>query len=168
MGFIDVVFSVLLCYALYKGLKNGFFIEVSSFVALFVGIYIALKFSFFIQGVLQAKVNWSPKYIQIVAFGLTFLLVVIGIIVLGRILTKMADIAQLSWANKLAGAFFSVLKAVLFLSVFILFFEKINGNNLFLNQETLDTSIFYSPIKELSAAVYPQIEEIYDSFTTEN
>jgi len=165
MGFIDVVFSVFLCYSLYKGLKNGFFIEVASFVALFIGIYIALKFSFFTQDFLQTKVSWDPKYIQIVAFGLTFLLVVIGIIILGRVLTKMADVAQLSWANKLAGAFFSILKSVLFLSVFILFFEKINGTNLFIAQETLDASIFYSPIKEFSSIVYPQIEEIYNSLT---
>jgi membrane protein required for colicin V production len=77
----------------------------------------------------------------------------------------MADVAQLSWANKLAGAFFSILKSVLFLSVFILFLEKINGTNLFIAQETLDASIFYSPIKEFSSIVYPQIEEIYNSLT---
>ena len=160
---MDLVFAVLLCLALYKGLKNGLFVEVASLVALIVGIFLALNFSFLVQGVLETKVSWNPKYIQIVAFGLTFLLVVIGIYLSAKLLTKMADFAQLGWMNKLAGAFFSVLKTILTLSVVILFFEKINVNHTLIEQETLDNSVFYNPIKEVSAFIYPQIETIYES-----
>jgi membrane protein required for colicin V production len=160
---MDLVFAVLLCLALYKGLKNGLFVEVASLVALIVGIFLALKFSFLVQGVLETKVSWEPKYVQMVAFGLTFLLVVIGIHLSAKVLTKMADFAQLGWMNKLAGAFFSVLKTILTLSIVILFFEKINVNNTIVEQETLDNSVFYNPIKEVSAFIYPQIETIYES-----
>ena len=45
MSFIDIVFAVLLGFAVYKGLKNGLFVEVASFVALILGIYLAIKFS---------------------------------------------------------------------------------------------------------------------------
>ena len=62
---MDVVFAVLLCLSLYKGLKNGLFVEVASLVALIVGIFLALKFSYLVQGVLETKVSWEPKYIQI-------------------------------------------------------------------------------------------------------
>ena len=75
----------------------------------------------------------------------------------------MADFAQLGWMNKLAGAFFSVLKTILALSIVILFFEKINVKNAIIEQETLDNSIFYNPIKEVAAFIYPQIETIYES-----
>ncbi|MCD8518789.1 MAG: CvpA family protein, partial [Flavobacterium sp.] len=45
MSFIDIVFAVLLGFAVYKGLKNGLFVEVASLVALVAGIYLAIKFS---------------------------------------------------------------------------------------------------------------------------
>lgn len=45
----------------------------------------------------------------------------------------------------------------------ILFFEKIKVNNTIVEQETLDNSVFYNPIKEVSAFIYPQIETIYES-----
>ena len=65
----------------------------------------------------------------------------------------------------MAGAGFSVLKTILALSIVILLFEKINVNNMLVKEETLNDSIFYNPTKEISAFVYPQIEEWYEGFS---
>jgi len=81
------------------------------------------------------------------------------------LLTKIVDFAYLGWINRLAGAGFSVLKTVLALSIVILLFEKINLNNILAKQETLEESIFYNPTKEISAFVYPQIEEWYEGLS---
>lgn len=161
MSFIDIIFAVLLSIALYKGIKNGLFVELASLVALVVGIFVAIKFSYLIKGILETKVSWEPKYIEIVAFALTFLIVVVIIHLSAKLLTKIADFAYLGWLNKLAGAVFSCLKTILALSVVILVFEKINLNNMLVKQETLDESIFYNPTKEISAFLYPKIEEWY-------
>lgn len=162
MTFIDIVFTLLFCYALYKGIKNGLFVELASLIALFIGIYITLKFSYVVKTFLETKVSWDANYIQIAAFAFTFLLVVVGIHLLAKILTKMLDLAYLGWINKLAGAFFSLLKSILMLSVVLLFFEKMNVNNIIVKQETLDNSIFYNPIKKVAAFVFPHIEELYE------
>lgn len=161
MSFIDIIFAILLCIALYKGIKNGLFVELASLVALVVGIFVAIKFSYLAKGILETKVSWEPKYIEIVAFAVTFLLVVLVIHLSAKLLTKVADFAYLGWLNKLAGAVFSCLKTILLLSVVILVFEKINLNNMLVKQETLDDSIFYNPTKEISAFLYPKIEEWY-------
>ena len=163
MSFIDIIFAVLLCIALYKGIKNGLFVELASLVALIVGIFVAIKFSYLIKGILETKVSWEPKYIEITAFALTFLIVVVAIHLSAKLLTKIADFAYLGWLNKLAGAVFSCLKTILALSVVILVFEKINLNNMLVKQETLDESIFYNPTKEISAFLYPEIEEWYEN-----
>lgn len=162
MSFIDIVFAVLLCYALYKGIKNGLFVELASLIALVAGIFVAIKFSYLVKNILETKVSWEPKYIEITAFALTFILVVVIIYLSAKLLTKIADFAYLGWINKLAGALFSVLKTILLLSVVILLFEKININNTLVKQETLDESIFYNPTKAISAFLYPKIEEWYE------
>ena len=51
------VFAVLLGFSVYKGFKNGFFVEVASFVGLLVGIYFALKFS-----------NWMGAFFSEIVF----------------------------------------------------------------------------------------------------
>lgn len=166
MPFIDIVFAVFFSYALYKGIKNGLFVELASLVALIVGIFIAIKFSGFTKKIIENKVTWDPKYIEIIAFALTFIAVVIGIHFLAKICTKIADFAFLGWINKIAGAAFSLTKTILALSVVILFFEKINVNNMIAKQETLDNSMFYNPIKKVSEFVFPQIEELYEGFNS--
>lgn len=162
MTFFDILLAAFLAYAFYKGLKNGLFVELSSFVSLIIGIYVALKFSYFIQNLIQNAVTWQPKYIQIAAFGLTFLAVVTGIHLLAKFFTSLADFAYLGWINKLSGAGFSVLKTVLALSIVFHLFQKININNIIVKQQTLDNSIFYNPIQEVSKWMYPSLEASYE------
>ena len=162
MSFIDIIFAALLAYAIYKGLKNGLFVEIASLLALVVGIFVAIKFSHIVRAVIETKVSWDPKYIEITAFALTFIAVIIVIHLSAKLLTKIVDFAYLGWINRLAGAGFSILKTVLALSIVILLFEKININNMLVKQETLDESVFYNPTKEISAFIYPQIEEWYE------
>lgn len=164
MSFLDMILGALLAFSLYKGIKNGLFVEVASFVSLLLGIYLAIKFSSLMKEIIVKHVSWNPSTIQVTAFLLTFILVVIGVYFLAKILTGIADFAFLGWANKLGGGFFRVLKTILILSIIIALFEKINFNNTFAKQETLDKSFFYNPVKKVAAFAYPSIEKWYDTF----
>ncbi|BFM42743.1 CvpA family protein [Flavobacterium sp. CFS9] len=164
MSFFDIIVAALLAFSLYKGIKNGLFVEVASFISLLLGIYIAIKFSSFMKELIIKHVSWNPNTIQVTAFVLTFILVVIGIYFLAKILTGIADFAFLGLPNKLGGGFFRVLKTILILSIFIALFEKINFNNTFAKKETLDHSIFYNPVKKVAAFVYPSVEKWYGEF----
>ena len=164
MSFIDIVFTALLGYALFTGLKNGLFVEIASFGSLIIGIFVAIKFSHIIRLALEDLIKVNPKYIEFVAFAITFLLVVVGIYFLAKIFTSIASFAFLGWLNKLGGAVFSLLKTVLMLSVVITLFQKININHMLVKEETLNSSVFYHPIQEVSKFMYPSLEKWYDEF----
>lgn len=168
MSFFDIIVAALLGYSLYKGIKNGLFVEVASFISLLLGIYLAIKFSSLMTEMISKHVSWNPTNIQLTAFILTFILVVIGVYFLAKILTGIADFAMLGWMNKLGGGLFRILKTILILSVFIALFEKINFNNTFAKKETLDNYIFYNPVKKVAAFVYPSIEKWYEAFKKEH
>jgi membrane protein required for colicin V production len=164
MSFLDIVLGAFLLYALFKGMKNGLFIELASLLSLILGIYIAIKFSYMIREMLAGHVSWSAKYIEIIAFGLTFIAVVLAVHVLAKVLTGIMDFAFLGIFNKLAGAAFSVLKTILLLSIVINLFQKININNMIAKEETLNKSLFYNPIQEVSKYIYPSLEKWYTDF----
>ena len=88
MSFLDIVLGSLLVYGLYKGLRNGLFVEIASLISLILGIYIAVKFSIVTAKTLSGFVHWNPKTIQVIAFIFTFILVLIGISLVAKILTK--------------------------------------------------------------------------------
>jgi membrane protein required for colicin V production len=162
MSFLDIILSVLLVLGLFKGIKNGLFVELASLISLILGIYVAIKFSYLAKIMLSGFVHWNPKTIQIFAFLITFLLVVIGISIMAKVLTSVANFAQLGVINKLGGGFFSLLKTILIASIFLNLFEKINFNNTFAKKETLDKSTFYRPIQKTAGFIYPSIEKWYD------
>lgn len=162
MSFLDIVFGVLLALSIFQGIKNGLFVELASLISLILGIYVAIKFSYLAKIMLPAIVNWNPKTIQIAAFIITFLVVIVAIWLFAKLLTKVANFAHLGVVNKLGGGFFRLLKTVLVTSIFLNLFEKINFNNTFAEKETLDNSLFFRPIQKTAGFIYPSIEKWYE------
>ncbi|WP_317046094.1 CvpA family protein [Flavobacterium psychrotolerans] len=147
MGFLDIILCGFLIYGFVRGIWNGFFVELASLVSMLLGIYIAIKFSFLMKSFLENHVSWNPKTIQVTAFALTFILVVVGVSALAKAFTVVANFASLGLFNKLFGGVFGVLKTILIISITLNLFQKINSHNTFAKKETLDKSIFYNPIR---------------------
>lgn len=162
MSFFDIVLGGLLLYAFIMGIKNGFFVEIASFFSLIIGIYVAIKCSFFFGEIISKVVSWSPKMIKITAFIVAFIAVIIGIQFLAKLFTGIMNFAFLGWMNKLSGGFFRILKTILIVSVFLNLFEKINFNETFAKKETLDKSLFYRPIQKTAKFIFPIFETLYN------
>ena len=159
MGILDIILGIFLAYGLIRGIWNGFFVEFASLISLMLGIYIAIKFSFITAEFLSDIFSWNPKTIAIWAFILTFIAVVLGVSLLAKFFTTVANFASLGIFNKIAGGVFGVLKMCLILSFALALFQKINFNNTFAEKETLDNSSFYHPILKISEFVFPVFEE---------
>jgi membrane protein required for colicin V production len=159
MSYIDIILAIFLVYGLVKGFSKGLFVEIASLISLLAGLYGAIHFSYFIADWLQRKVSWQPNIIQVVAFALTFLIILFGISLIGKLVTKMVNAAQLGFLNKIAGALFGAAKIGLILSVVISMFGKLNDTIPFVSDETLSNSVLYSPVKNFAPTVFPSILE---------
>ena len=157
MNILDIILAVILLFGIVRGFKNGFFVEVTSLVALALGVYGAIHFSYFAGDFLKDKVDWPEKTLQIVAFAITFLIIVLLISLTGKLLTKIADVAALGILNKIAGAAFGAAKLALILSIILIVFSKLNRTLPFVSEEGLSSSILYSPVKNLAPTLFPSI-----------
>ncbi len=157
MSIIDIVLGALLLFGLIRGAMKGLFVEVASLVALVLGVYGAIHFSSFAAGFLESKVDWAEKTINIVAFAITFVIIVLAISLAGKALTKLADFAALGIINKLAGGVFGALKIGLILSVLLIVFNKLNNTLPFMEKEDLEESMLYKPVKSLAPMIFPNL-----------
>ncbi|MEN8885971.1 MAG: CvpA family protein [Winogradskyella sp.] len=157
MSIIDIVLGALLLFGLIRGAMKGLFVEVASLVALVLGVYGAIHFSGFAAGFLESKVDWNEKTINIVAFAITFVIIVLAISLAGKALTKLADFAALGILNKLLGGVFGALKIGLILSVLLIVFNKLNNTLPFMEKEDLEESLLYEPVKSLAPLVFPNL-----------
>lgn|SRR5690606_30189400 len=154
MNYIDIVIGGLLVYGIFRGFVKGLFIEIASILALIVGIYGAIHFSYYIGDFLQQKVDWDPSYVSLAAFALTFLAIIIAVSLVGKLLTKIANFAALGFINKLLGGVFGGLKIAIILGAILVFIDRGNQTFRLIDQETLDNSVTYSKVKDLGNYIF--------------
>jgi len=157
MSIIDIVLAALLLFGLIRGVMKGFFVEITSLLALILGVYGAIHFSNFAASFLESKVDWNEKTVNITAFAITFVIIVLAISLAGKALTKLADFAALGILNKLLGGVFGALKIGLILSIILIVFNKINSTLPFLEENDLENSMLYKPVKSLAPMLFPSI-----------
>lgn len=159
MNWIDIVIIVLLIFGLARGFINGFIKELASLLALILGIWGAIKFSTFTAGRLYDYFDMTGPYVGIIAFMVTFVIIVIIIHFLGLLLDKFVETISLGFLNSLLGLVFGVLKSALILSVIFVVLNAINARHHFLPEEKIEQSKFYNPIADIAPAIFPIIGE---------
>ena len=167
MGVIDIVLGALILFGLVRGFMKGLFVEVASLLALIAGVYGAIHFSNFAADFLIEKVDWEQKYINIVAFAITFLVIVVTIAFAGKALTKIANFVFLGFINKILGGVFGALKIAVILSVVLIIFDKFNKTIPFADEDDLEASILFNPVKSLVPSFFPYILEFENKEVSE-
>jgi membrane protein required for colicin V production len=156
MSFLDIVLSIFIVLGLIRGLRNGLFVELASLVSFFIGIYIAVKFSYLVGNVIG---DGNSKSVKVVAFIITMIAVIVGIHMLAKMLSGIASTLFLGWLNKLGGGFFAVLKTILLLGIVLSLFQKVNFDNFLISKETQEESFLYHPILKTSEVLLPVLTE---------
>lgn len=154
MNFIDIILGVLILYGLIKGFINGFFIEVASLIALIAGVFGAIHFSYIAGNYLALRLDWNEDYINLAAFAITFVAILLGVSLIGKLLTKLADLAALGLINKIMGSVFGALKFIVIVGGLLIFISRLQVNLPVLNASGTSSSILYTPVKEMGNLVF--------------
>lgn len=157
MNYIDILLVVPVIWGGVIGFKKGLIIEVISLLALGLGIWGGIHFSDYAGEWLADKVD--AKYVSLIAFGITLLLIVICVYFIGKLLEKVINFIQLKLINKLAGTIFGAGKIALIISVLIVIVDSIDEKNEFVPSEYKDSSLLYKPIGGFSLSLIPAIKE---------
>ena len=151
---IDIVLAALILFGLIRGFMKGLFVEIASLLALVLGVYGAIHFSYFASDFLMDRTTWNEQAVGLTAFAITFIVIVILVAMAGKVLTKIADFAALGILNKLLGGAFGALKIAFILSVLLNFFDRMNKTLPFVNEETIEESVLYKPVKSILPALF--------------
>lgn len=109
MSLFDIILLIILGLGAYKGFRNGFIVETLTFVAFFIGIFIALEFT---VPVSQALIDSDTFYAigSILVFITLLILVSIGIRLLANTIKRIIDFTPLGAVDNLFGGAIGVLK----------------------------------------------------------
>jgi membrane protein required for colicin V production len=159
MNWIDATIVIILILSAVMGFINGFVKEVASLAALIFGIWGAIKFSTYTAEKLYDYFDMTGRYVGIISFIVTFMLIVVVIHFIGILANKIVDAASLGFVNRLFGIAFGLIKSVLIMSVFFAVFGAIDAQKPFLPRDRIEESIFFNPISDIAPAIFPIIGE---------
>jgi membrane protein required for colicin V production len=157
MSLFDIVFALLFCFAIYSGIKQGLILQVTTLIALLLGVYIAFKFS----GLLARWITGfgvGAQAVYIISFALTFIGVIILARLVGHVAQRVIRLIMLGWLNRLLGAIFSLAKMALIISVVLFIINSIDRELNFMPRKQISNSKLYVPLSALAPAVLPYLD----------
>lgn len=154
MNYIDIIILLFLLFGAYRGFSKGLVIEIATLAGLALGVFIAVKYASFTEGILQDFLNISSKYISYIALAITFVIVVVGVYILGKLLTKLVDVISLGLANKLLGTLFGMVKYFIIVCILLMIVGALNEKFQFMSEETLQKSLLFYPFLNFAEKMY--------------
>ena len=117
MSKIDIFIVLVLALGGFLGYRKGFLMELFFFAGLILGVFVGFRLMGAGVTYLQKHFNADTKVLPYISFALIFILVVVGVIVLGKSVKSSVDNTFLGRMDEIAGAFLGVFKYAFCLSV---------------------------------------------------
>ena len=155
MNYIDIIIIAI-------------FIWSASLFALFLGIYGAIHFSDFTAGWLTDRLDLKSQHTNLIAFAVTFILIIIAVHLIARLLDKLVEAVALGFFNRIAGVLFNLLKTAFIISVILVILNRINDNFKFLPEKQVEQSVLYKPLSALAPAIFPRLKFEYERIKEEH
>lgn len=156
---MDLVFGGLIAYGGFKGFRKGVIVELTSLLALVLGIYGAIQLSGYVAEQLTYYIDWDKRYVDLASFGLTSAGIIFGVSLLGKMLTSLAKLVMLNGVNQMLGLLFGGLKLAVFSGVILIFLMKANALFGFIPSEIIEQSLLCDTLLVFGEWIFDYVPE---------
>jgi membrane protein required for colicin V production len=160
MNVLDIVFLVLLGASVIYSLIRGLTREIFSFLAVILGFFGASYGQSWAAGWLQGWVH-QETLAQILGFALLFVLIALAVSLLGRLLSGVIRKGGLGWADRMGGAAFGFLKAILLIAIILLVLTAFLPPRSELLRESKVSPVALAVARGLSFLVPEKFQDLY-------
>lgn len=167
MNYVDIIIAVVLVAFGVGGLRKGIITEAATLLGLGFGLYGAFHFSDFTADKLLQWVEINPKYLNLISFIVTFLVVAILVNLLGRIVTKIVKSLNLGFIDKLGGFLFGIAKGVLICSLLVMLLNVFKMNGI-IKEKTKEESLLYPWVEKAVPYVYQGFDLVKEAMRNDD
>lgn len=128
MSAADIALCVLLVIGAFSGYREGFLMELFSFIAIVLGVLGGFKLLGWAMILLSDRFEIDQKVLPFVAFGVVFVIIVIAVRLLANLIKVSIDKSFLGRVDQIAGAFLGIIKTAFMLSVLLWIVDSMKVN----------------------------------------
>ena len=149
LNFIDYIILVILALFLIQGYRKGIIIGLATIAALILGIYAAVHFSNYLNSTLMEHLHPSAKWLPILSFSITFILVVIAVMFVAKLTEKLVDLIGMGFFNHIGGAALGLIKGVILISILLFLVKSVDSSGKWLTEKDKKGSFFYNRVVDV-------------------
>jgi membrane protein required for colicin V production len=171
MNYIDIILGLLLIVAAIRGFIKGFIYEVASLVALVLGVWGGIHFSYSLADFLKHTFSWNSQYLDLISFFIILVVIIVLVHMAGIALSKIVEAISLGFLDHTAGLLFGIVKAAFILSILLVLIDQFDRQHDFIPEKDKVNSRTYEPLKNFVPTVFPFLnfwDEIFQEQKKEN
>ena len=143
MATLDIILLCCFIPGIIRGLSKGFLEQALALAGIVLSVWAAFRFSSLVCTWLKPYVNISETTLNVISFALILIVISLAVVLVAKLLTKVAELAMLGWLDKTLGLVFAL------------------AVNALVKPEVLDASIVYTSLRDLSYLVFPYLKSFF-------
>ena len=159
MFWLDIIILLPLLLGLVRGLMKGLVIEITSIVAIILGIVGSRLWGAMFATWLLHQFAWPESVCVVLAYALLFLGISILLHLLAKLLTKLFKKVSLGWLNRLLGGLFGTLKWGIIVLVMVLCIHQLDKQFNFIQNDLKQESVVYMQAAPLSEQLWVEVKK---------
>ncbi|MBX2961351.1 MAG: CvpA family protein [Cyclobacteriaceae bacterium] len=119
MSILDIFLIIFFGSGMVSGYRKGFLVSLFSLLAIFFGILLGFKLMGIVMLALEDRYDINEKVLPYVAFGVVFIIVSIGVNLLGKALKSSLEKTLLGSADQWAGSVLGLFRTIFMVSILV-------------------------------------------------
>ena len=159
MSWFDIIVFLVLLGAFIKGMRKGLAMQIAGLAAIVIGAIFAGKAANIILPYLLEIINISSNVAVMLSYAIAFIIIVVGIKIIGRMLHNLFEALYISFLNKILGAALGVVSASLVLSILVNLAVILDAEQDIITERIKTETFFYSKIQQAAPIIVPYLKE---------
>ncbi len=154
--YVDIIIFAMIIWSIFMGWKRGFIVQIISLSALISGIWLSIRLKSFILIFIkkQQGLEDANSTILVIAFAITFILVLLGTFMLSNIIQAMTKDKKFTTVNRVFASILSFIKYSFFISIFAIFFNKLDV----LPKKQSENAFLYKHFQNFAPVFFPYLK----------
>ena len=161
MATLDIILLICFIPGIIRGISKGFLEQALALAGVVLSVWAAFRFSSLVCTWLKPYVDVSETTLNVISFALILIAISLLVLLVAKLLTKVAELAMLGWLDKILGLVFALAVNALVIGVFIILFDTVNAKFGLVKPEVLDGSIVYTTLRDLCYFVFPYLKAFF-------
>ncbi len=168
LNWFDIVLGVLFIVAVFNGLRKGLIMQLSGLITILLAAVFGGKLAKIILPELMHFVEIKPNHASVISYIIAFLLIAVGIFIIGSIIQKLLKTLNLNFINRLFGGIIAAAIAMVVMSILLNLILILDTDAHIITMNIRKNSFFYERVRVVVPSIVPYLnEEVWEEYIPE-